>query len=248
MPFFFTILTRTTMTVTIPTYTTIKKSRNQMIDITPRTVEILKNFCTINKSIVIKPGNQLSTLSINKNILAVADVEEAFDSEIAIYDLGMFINGLMLLDQPKINTDSKSYVTITDAAGRSKTRYFYADPDIITQAPEEEIKLPSMDVSFHLDAETLRQLNKAASIYALPDLCLFGDGEEMNLTVTDKKNETSNNFSVRVGTTTENFCYCFRVENLKLLAGAYDVSISSKNVAKFQGNGIKYYIALEPNA
>ena len=248
MPFFFTILTRTTMTVTIPTYTTIKKSRNQMIDITPRTVEILKNFCTINKSIVIKPGNQLSTLSINKNILAVADVEEAFDSEIAIYDLGMFINGLMLLDQPKINTDSKSYVTITDAAGRSKTRYFYADPDIITQAPEEEIKLPSMDVSFHLDAETLRQLNKAASIYALPDLCLFGDGEEMNLTVTDKKNETSNNFSVRVGTTTENFCYCFRVENLKLLAGAYDVSISSKSVALFQGKGIKYYIALEPNA
>ena len=248
MLFFFIILTRTTMTVTIPTYTTIKKSRNQMIDITPRTVEILKNFCTINKSIVIKPGNQLSTLSINKNILAVADVEEAFDSEIAIYDLGMFINGLMLLDQPKINTDSKSYVTITDAAGRSKTRYFYADPDIITQAPEEEIKLPSMDVSFHLDAETLRQLNKAASIYALPDLCLFGDGEEMNLTVTDKKNETSNNFSVRVGTTTENFCYCFRVENLKLLAGAYDVSIRSKNVAKFQGNGIKYYIALEPNA
>ena len=248
MLFFFIILTRTTMTVTIPTYTTIKKSRNQMIDITPRTVEILKNFCTINKSIVIKPGNQLSTLSINKNILAVADVEEAFDSEIAIYDLGMFINGLMLLDQPKINTDSKSYVTITDAAGRSKTRYFYADPDIITQAPEEEIKLPSMDVSFHLDAETLRQLNKAASIYALPDLCLFGDGEEMNLTVTDKKNETSNNFSVKVGTTTENFCYCFRVENLKLLAGAYDVSISSKNVAKFQGNGIKYYIALEPNA
>ena len=248
MLFFFIILTRTTMTVTIPTYTTIKKSRNQMIDITPRTVEILKNFCTINKSIVIKPGNQLSTLSINKNILAVADVEEAFDSEIAIYDLGMFINGLMLLDQPKINTDSKSYVTITDAAGRSKTRYFYADPDIITQAPEEEIKLPSMDVSFHLDAETLRQLNKAASIYALPDLCLFGDGETMNLTVTDKKNETSNNFSVNVGTTTENFCYCFRVENLKLLAGAYDVSISSKNVAKFQGNGIKYFIALEPNA
>ena len=75
-----------------------------MIDITPRTVEILKNFCTINKSIVIKPGNQIATLSINKNILAIADVEETFDSEIAIYDLGMFINGLTLLDQPKINT------------------------------------------------------------------------------------------------------------------------------------------------
>ena len=69
----------------------------------------------------------------------------------------------------------------------------------------------------------------------------------MNLCVTDKKNETSNNFSVKVGNRS-NFCYCFRVENLKLLAGAYDVSISSKNVALFQGKGIKYYIALEPNA
>ena len=105
-----------------------------------------------------------------------------------------------------------------------------------------------MYLSFHLDAETLRQLNKAASIYALPDLCLFGDGEEMNLCVTDKKNETSNNFSVKVGNTDQNFCHCFRVENLKLLAGAYDVSISSKSVALFQGKGIKYYIALEPNA
>ena len=219
-----------------------------MTVISKPTIEVLKNFCSINKSIVIKPGNKISTLSINKNILAIADVEEQFDSQISIYDLGVFLGGLSLFESPKIDTTNSNYVTVSDTTGKSKTRYFYADPDIITQAPEEEIKLPSMDVSFHLDAETLRQLNKAASIYALPDLCLFGDGEEMNLTVTDKKNETSNNFSVRVGTTTENFCYCFRVENLKLLAGAYDVSISSKNVAKFQGNGIKYFIALEPNA
>ena len=141
MPFFFTILINTTMTVTIPTYPTLKTSSKEMIDITPRTVEILKNFCTINKSIVIKAGNQIATLSINKNILAIADVEETFDSEIAIYDLGMFINGLSLLDQPRIDTTSSTYVTITDAKGRSKTRYFYADPDIITQAPEKEIEL-----------------------------------------------------------------------------------------------------------
>tara|TARA_Y100000287_G_C14132150_1_gene310468 strand:- start:187 stop:846 length:660 start_codon:yes stop_codon:yes gene_type:complete len=219
-----------------------------MTVITPQTVEVLKNFCTINKSIVINPGNKIATLSINKNILAIAEVEEQFDSQISIYDLGVFLGGLSLFDQPKIDTTSKSFVTVSDKVGRSKTRYFYADPDIITQAPEEEIKLPSKDVEFHLDAETLKQLNKAASIYQLPDLCLFGDGEEMNLCVTDKKNETSNNFSVKVGNTDENFCYCFRVENLKLLAGAYDVSVSSKNVALFQGKGIKYFIALEPNA
>ena len=219
-----------------------------MTVITPQTVEVLKNFCTINKSIVIKPGNTISTLSINKNILAIAEVEEQFDSQISIYDLGQFLGGISLFDQPKIDTTSKSFVTVSDPMGRSKTRYFYSDPDIITQAPEEEIKLPTMDVSFHLDADTLKQLNKAAAIYQLPDLCLFGDGEEMNLCVTDKKNETSNSFSVNVGQTDDTFCFCFKVENLKLIKGDYNVTVSKKNVALFQGDMIKYYIALEPNA
>ena len=152
-----------------------------MTVITPQTIEVLKNFCAINKSIVIKPGNTISTLSINKNILAIAEVQEQFESEISIYDLGLFVNGLSLFDQPKIDTNSKSFVVVSDEVGRSKTRFFYADPEIITQAPEEEIKLPDMDVHFHLDSETHKQLNKAAAIYQLPDLCLFGDGEEMNL-------------------------------------------------------------------
>ena len=218
-----------------------------MIMIPKPTIEILKNFCSINKSLVIKPGNRLSTLSINKNILVYADVEEQFDSEMSIYDLSTFLGGLSLFEKPSIDTSKNNYVTVSDAAGRSKTRFFYADPDIITQPPAKEITLPSVDVSFSIDANTLQQLQRAASVYQLPDLCLYGDGEVMNLTVTDKKNDTSNSYSVEVGHSDAEFCYCFRVENLKLLPGAYDVSISKTNVALFQGNGIKYFIALEPN-
>lgn len=55
-----------------------------MTVISQPTLEVLKNFCAINKSIVIKPGNTISTLSINKNILAIAEVEEQFDSQISI--------------------------------------------------------------------------------------------------------------------------------------------------------------------
>jgi hypothetical protein len=221
-----------------------------MTVITKPTIEVLKNFCSINKSIVIKPGNQIATLSINKNILAIADVEEQFESQISIYDLGVFLGGLSLFDQPKIDTTESNYVTVSDQRGKSKTRFFYADPDIITQAPEEEIKLPSMDVSFHLDAETLRQLNKAASIYALPDLCLFGDGQEMNLTVTDKKNETSNSFSITVGDTEATFAFNFKVENIKILPGTYEVAVSQKLLSRFtsQNHDLTYYIALEPDS
>ena len=219
-----------------------------MTMITKPTIEILKNFCSINKSIVIKPGNQISTLSINKNILAIADVEEQFDSQISIYDLGVFLGGLSLFDQPKIDTSDSNYVTVSDQRGKSKTRFFYADPDIITQPPEKEITIPSVDVKFRLEAGVLQQLQRAAMVYQLPDLCLYGDGTEMSLCVTDKKNDTSNSYSVQVGETTDNFCYCFKVENLKLLLADYNVTISKSNVALFQGDGIKYFIALEPNA
>jgi len=211
------------------------------------TIEVLKNFCSINKSLVINPGNRLSTLSINKNILAYADVEESFDSQMSIYDLGVFLGGLSLFEQPTIDTSKENFVTVSDRAGRSKTRFFYADPDIITQPPEKEIELPSVDVKFRLDAATLQQLQRAASVYQLPDLCLYGDGTEMTLRVTDKKNETSNSYSVKVGDTEDTFCYCFKVENLKLLLGDYNVTLSKSNVALFQGEGIKYFIALEPN-
>ena len=212
------------------------------------TIEVLKNFCSINKSLVINPGNKLSTLSINKNILVYADVEESFDSQLSIYDLGVFLGGLSLFEQPSIDTSRDNYVTVSDTKGRSKTKFFYADPDIITQPPEKEINLPSEDVKFRLESTALQQLQRAASVYQLPDLCLFGDGEKMNLCLTDKKNDTSNTYSIEVGTSEDEFCYCFKVENLKLLIGDYNVTLSKSNVALFQGEGIKYFIALEPNA
>ena len=212
------------------------------------TLEILKNFCSINKSLVINPGNKLSTLSINKNILVYADVEESFDSQLSIYDLGVFLGGLSLFEQPSIDTSRDNYVTVSDTKGRSKTKFFYADPDIITQPPEKEINLPSSDVKFTLASTALQQLQRAASVYQLPDLCLFGDGEKMNLCLTDKKNDTSNTYSIEVGKSDDEFCYCFKVENLKLLLGDYNVTLSKSNVALFQGEGIKYFIALEPNA
>ena len=219
-----------------------------MTVISKPTIEVLKNFCSINKSIVIKPGNQVSTLSINKNILAIANVEEQFDTQISIYDLGVFLGGLSLFEAPQIDTTQKNYITVSDERGKSKTRYFYADPDVIVQPPEKEITLPSVDVTFNLSSNTLAQLQRAASVYALPDLCLYGFDGSLQLCVTDKKNDTSNSYSVEVGETDDNqFCYCFKVENLKLLPGDYKVSISKQNVALFEGENIKYYIALEPS-
>ena len=219
-----------------------------MTVISQPTLEVLKNFCAINKSIVIKPGNTISTLSLNKNILAIAEVEEQFDSQISIYDLGVFIGGLNTLDAPKIDTTNDNYVTVSDSSGIYKSRFFYADPDIITQPPEREITLPSEDVKFRLRTNDLDKLQRVASIYSLSDLCLVGYKGKMELQLTDKKNDTSNSFSVNVGETNDEFCYCFKMENLKLYPQGYDVTISKANVARFEADNVKYLIALEPNS
>ena len=219
-----------------------------MTVISKPTIEVLKNFCSINKSIVIKPGNQIATLSINKNILAIADVEEQFESQISIYDLGVFLGGLSLFDQPKIDTSDSNYVTVSDQRGKSKTRFFYADPDVIVQPPDKELQMPSEDVQFTLEAGTLQSLQRAAAVYQVPDLCLYGENGILKLCVTDKKNETSNTFSMEVGESKEDFCYCFKIENLKLLLCDYKVTVSKHNVAFFEGENVRYWIALEPNA
>jgi hypothetical protein len=219
-----------------------------MTVISKDTIDLLQNFSTINKSIVIKPGNEIQTLSLNKNILAKAKVEETFTRNMAIYDLPSLIAVFNLFDgTPVIHTEDDSHLLITNPANRSKVKFFYADPDIIVQPPDKEVDLPSEDVSFRLEAPLLQQIRKAWSICGVPDLCLYGHNGVMNLCLTDKKNETSNSYSIEVGETDDVFCYCFKMENLKLYPQGYDVTISKHNVARFEADNVKYLIALEPN-
>ena len=217
-----------------------------MTVISRETIDILKNFSSINKSIVIKPGSTIKTLSVNKNILAEASVEENIDSQISIYDLSSFLGCLSLFDQPKFDTSNTQYLAVSDSSGKSKTKFFYADPDVIVQPPDQDIELPSEDVTFTLTPEALNALQRAAAVYQVPDLCLYGKNGKMRLCVTDKKNDTSNTYSVEVGETDQTYCYCFKIENLKLIQSEYKVTISNANVAKFEGATVKYWIALEP--
>lgn len=221
-----------------------------MTVISKETIDILQNFSTINKSIVIKPGNQIETLSLNKNILAKAKVQESFDREIPIYDLPSLLAVFNLFDgTPVIDTSQRSWLEVSNPENRSRVKFFYSDPDIIVQPPEKEVDLPTEDVSFRLEAPVFQQIRKAWSICGVPDLCLYAYNGILSLCLTDKKNDTSNSYQTEVGECDEDaaFCYCFKMENLKLYNQGYDVTISKHNVARFEADNIKYLIALEPN-
>jgi len=211
------------------------------------TTNILKNFSQINQSILIKQGNKLKTISVMKNILAEAEIEEEFEKDFAIYDLNQFLSGLSLYDSPDLDF-GESYLTIRD--GRRRAKYFFADPDVIVSPPEKEISLPTRDVCFTVTTQQLDKLLKAAAIYQVPDLSAIGRNGKVELVVRDKKNDTSHEFSEEVGETEDEFNFNFKVENIKIIPGTYDVVISSKLLAEFtnKNTNLKYYIALEPDS
>ena len=216
------------------------------------TLSLLKNFSTINQSILFKKGTKLRTISVMKNILAEATVSEELPKDFGIYDLGQFLNGLSLHNSPELDFQENSYVVIKE--GRSRSKYFFADPQVIVTPPEKEMILPSEDVSFELSTDQLDKLLKAAAIYQLPDLAVVGGNGVVKIVVRDKKNDTSNDFAITVGETSNYFCknfsFNFKVENIKILPGNYEVVVSQKLLSRFKSKNqdLTYFIALEPDS
>ena len=214
------------------------------------TQDILKNFSEINTNILIKPGSELNTISTMKNILAKATINDNFDREFGIYDLNEFLSVVSSLDKPELTLQEK-YMTISAEGSRSKVKYFYSDPSVIV-SPTKEVNMPESDVTFSLSESNLAQLQKMAAILSSPDLALIGTkGGDVVLKVCDKKNDTSNKFDIIVGeNATANYTFYFKVENLKMISGDYDVAVSSKSIAHFTNTKlpIEYWIALEPDS
>jgi hypothetical protein len=224
------------------------KLQDKTMKLSDKTLTLLKNFSSINQSILFKEGSTLRTISVMKNILAEATIEEELPKDFGIYDLNQFLNGLNLHQNAELDFQNDGYVVIKE--GRSRSKYFFADPNVIITPPDKEINLPSEDVCFLLDTKELDKLLKAAAVYQLPDLSVVGETGVVKLVVRDKKNDTSNDFSIVVGETDEVFSFNFKVENIKILPGSYEVVISSKLLSRFKNTSfdVTYHIALEPDS
>ena len=224
------------------------KLQNKTMKLSDKTLTLLKNFSSINQSILFKEGNTLRTISVMKNILAEATIEEELPKDFGIYDLNQFLNGLNLHQNAELDFQNDSYVVIKE--GRMRSKYFFADENVIVTPPEKDVVLPSQDVCFELDTNQLDKLLKAASVYQLPDISAIGEAGVVKLVVRDKKNDTSNDFSIIVGETDSEFVFNFKVENIKIIPGTYDVVVSRKLLASFTNKNydLTYWIALEPDS
>ena len=218
--------------------------------ISTKTLDVLKNFSEINQSILIKKGKKLKTVSALKNILAHAEVEDDFPQDFAIYQLNEFIGVLSTMNNPNLTFHDK-YVMLSQENGAC-TKYFYAEPTVVI-SPEKDITMPSEDINFTLLEKQYNDLLKMSSILQLNDILVKGcsKSNKIFLAVTNKKNDTSNDYSVEVGEgVSEPFKMYFKTENLKMVVGDYNTHISSKGISHFENMNIKldYWIALEPDS
>ena len=213
------------------------------------TVAVLKNFSDINQNILVKPGNKVQTISTMKNILAEADISETFDQEFAIYDLPEFLRSIDLFDSPSLKFNGGTNVTIAEEKSKQNIKYFFADKSVIV-APTKTITMPDKFVTFTFKKESFAKLMKAATTLNLPDVAVIGNGKSISMVATEKKNKSSNKYSIDVGESDKNFTAYFKVENFKMITDDYDVAISNQKISHFvnRNKKVQYWIALEPDS
>jgi hypothetical protein len=213
------------------------------------TVAILKNFSEINDNILFKPGNKLNTISAMKNILAEATVTEKFESEFGIYSLSEMLRAIDLFDKPNIKLNGSNYMAISDEKTKQAIKYFFADKSVLV-APTKAITMPDKEISFTLKKDDFAKVQKAATTLNLPDIAIKGNGKTISFVATDKKNKSSNDYSLDVAETDKTFTAYFKAENFKIIGDDYDVAISKQKISNFinRNKPIQYWIALEPDS
>jgi hypothetical protein len=213
------------------------------------TVQTLKNFASINPNLVIRGGNTIMTMSDAKNILAQVSVSEDFPQEFGIYDLNEFLSVIGLFETSNLKFE-ESNIIVSDTSGRSKIKYFYSDIEMLT-TPTKALTMPSTDVSFILDNNTLNNLKRAAAALGHTEVSITGGNNLITLTVVDNENTTSNSYSIDVDGSynSEDFNFILNINNLRMIPGDYQVDISSKLISQFTNTSeeqpIKYWVALE---
>lgn len=207
-----------------------------------RTITVLKSFSSINKSILMKEGNTLKTVTPEKTLVATATIPDQIPSQACIYDLSRFLSILSLYSDPDVEFHDKYFMII---AGKQRTKYVYADISMIHAAPEKDIQLPSADVEVDVSWEDLQSVIKAAGVLQFQEVAFVGQAGKIYLKAIDGNNANSDDYGVEIGTTSDEFKIIIKTDNLKLLPQDYKVTLCAKGISEFKSKDVAYFVAID---
>lgn len=203
------------------------------------TVGILKNFTTINGSILFREGNVLTTIHPQKQIAAMATVEDEFPKEVAIYDLSQFLGVLSLFDKNVELSFGERQVTVT--SGNQRVFYTYAEPEMIKSAPAKiEIPFPPDAFEFDLPASLLKTLVNSLSVLGHSQVSITGDGTDVYIG-SYSKDASASSYKTKVGESDHVFNVVISAENLRMIPKDYKVTVS-KACTRFVSEGLVYWL------
>ena len=212
-----------------------------------KTLTLLKNFSGINQSILFKEGNSLRTISVMKNILAEATIEEELPKDFGIYDLNQFLGNITTMNSPDLSF-AETNVKMND--GEVELVYYSCSPNLIVSPPDKELVMKKIDFEFSLTSKLLEKLLKLAAMNSFPNLSIIGKNGKLNANCHDVKNDTSNSLRTNLSLGDydgSDFIATFKVENIKVIPDDYDIDVTLAGFAKFTSKNrkLKYFIALE---
>ena len=207
-----------------------------------QTLTVLKSFSTINKSILLKAGSEIRTITPEKTLIAKAKISDEIPSDACIYDLSRFISILSLYNEPDVEFHNKYFVI---SQGKRKTRYVYADITMIHVPPEKEITLPSEDVKVTVVWDDFQSVLKAAGVLQFEEIAFVGEDGKCFLRAIDSKNPTADAYGVEIGVTDDTFTIIVKTDNLKLLPQDYEIVLCAKGISYFKGSDVSYYVGID---
>ena len=210
------------------------------------TLNLIKNYAAINGNLLLKPGKKLATIHLQNKVFSHATIAEDFPIQFPIYDVNEFLSVMSLFDNPDLEFTEK-YLTLKE--GNSSLKFFAASIDNMKLPPDKEVNFTDIVAEFDLSGAMLTTIPRTAGVLKVDTVSLVGDGTNLSVVISDKKNATSNSYSTVIGTTTAVFNVGLAVENIKMLPGNYKVSIAKKGL-KFQmeNSDLVYYVAIELNS
>ena len=206
------------------------------------TLSVLKSFTAINKSILMKPGNVLKTITPEKTLIAIAEIPDEIPSEACVYDLSRFLSILSLYKDPDVEFGDKYFII---SEGKRRTKYVYADISMIHTPPEKDINIPSEDVVVSVTESDLSSVLKAAGVLQFSEIAFVGESGKCYLKAIDSANDNADDFGVEIGETDDEFKVIIKTDNLKLMPMDYKVTICSKGISEFKGDNVTYFVAID---
>ena len=207
-----------------------------------RTLTILKSFSQINKSILMRQGNVLKTITPEKTLIANATIPDTIPSDACIYDMSRFLSILLLYEDPDVEFHDKYFII---SEGKRRTKYVYADISMIHTPPEKDITIPSEDVVMNVSWDDISSVLKAAGVLQFTEVAFVGVDGKCFLKAIDSANPGADDFGVEIGETADTFNIVIKTDNLKLLPQDYRVTLCSKGISEFKGADVTYFVAID---